>query len=395
MRHYWMSLPVFFLTAALLAGCSATRGPAAMKPLTLEGSTLPLEAGTIVKTATGEAISLEALLDELAQAQVVYVGEMHTSIEDHRVQMKILQGLYSRNPSVILALEMLPREAQAALSRYAAGEIDEEVFLKESNWEGVWGYTYRYYRALLSFAREKRLELVALNAHPEVVRKIARGGLASLAPEERDRVARDFHLDNAEHREYVRKEYEQHLKGDILDFQAFYEGQLAWEETMAETLVKTIAETSPGRPVVALIGKGHITGHVGVPRLARERFDHELKTVVPVPVNYPERTIEAGIGDYVWVTERAEPFHRGRLGIMIRPPTPESGVEELEVAGVVPESPAEKAGVKQGDILTMMDGTPIKSLDELHRAVAKGAPQHRLTLRRGGEEITVTVTISE
>ena len=116
------------------------------------------------------------------------------------------------------------------------------------NWEEIWGYPFRLYRPLVLFAREKGLPLVGLNAPREVVNKIARRGLAGLSPEERKRVAENFDLANQGHREYVLEEYERHVKGSIRDFEAFYEAQLAWEETMAETLVQTLKAASGDRP---------------------------------------------------------------------------------------------------------------------------------------------------
>ena len=88
-----------------------------------------------------------------------------------------------------------------------------------------------------------------MNAPREVVNKIARQGLAGLTPEERSRVAETFDSTNQEHRKYVLEEYERHVKGSIKDFETFYEAQLAWEETMAETLVqalKAVAGNDPG-----------------------------------------------------------------------------------------------------------------------------------------------------
>jgi S1-C subfamily serine protease len=193
------------------------------------------------------------------------------------------------------------------------------------------------------------------------------------------------------HREYVREEYEQHAREHIRDFETFYESQLTWEETMAETLARKLIAQGAGEQVVVLVGKGHMSSRVGIPQFTLDRVAHTHKTVIPVPVRESAEDIGAGVADYVWVTERSEPFHRGRLGVAIR--QPQAG-EGLEIMSVVPESPAEKAGVKAGDVLLMIDGKVIKDLEELHKAVAGENPVHLLTLRRDGTEISVTVTLS-
>ena len=156
-----------------------------------------------------------------------------------------MKGLYAQNPSLVLALEMFPRETQPLLDQYAKGVITEEEFLQEVKWDEVWGYPFQLYRGLLTWARDHHLKIVGLNAPREIVSKIAQSGLAALSLAERNRVAEDFHLNDPEHQETIRQQYRQHLKGNITDFNTFLEAQLAWEETMAETLAQTLTSAPP------------------------------------------------------------------------------------------------------------------------------------------------------
>jgi membrane-associated protease RseP (regulator of RpoE activity) len=204
-------------------------------------------------------------------------------------------------------------------------------------------------------------------------------------------VAREFHPDDPVHQEYLRQQYRLHLKNNISDFNTFMEAQLAWEETMAETLVAALAASAPEEQIVVLIGKGHISDRVGVPRLVRERLEQPGLSIAPVPLDYPGRTADPGIADYVWITARPELLHRVRLGVVFRHAGSPTG--GLEILGVLPDSPADKAGIKKGDILYRVDGTAVASLEEVHRAIS-GRPVHELTLKRGGRNITVSVTLS-
>lgn len=350
-----------------------------------------LKVGDIVETRTGRTIAFEALMAELSKAQIIYAGEIHTSIEDHRIQERIFKGLYVEDPSLILAMEMLPREAQPVLDRYCQGLITDEMFLKEVDWERVWGYPFPLYRPLLNWAREKRIRAVGLNAPNEVVRKVATGGLSSLAPSERERLAADFHLDDPKHREYVRKQYVEHLKDKIKGFDTFYEAQLAWEETMAETLARWLVSPQKANRILVVVGKGHFSDGVGIPDLTWRRVKHTYKTIAPVPVDYPGNAVNPDIADYVWITDKAEPHHRGRLGIMAQPLAAGDG---LEVMGVAPNSPAAKAGVIQGDIIYMIDGKIVRSIAEVQTAVAGKAKTHEIKLKRSGRIMSLTVSIS-
>jgi uncharacterized iron-regulated protein len=372
----------------LMVGCATLPSLKPAKPETpLEG----LRVDEILNTNTGATVSFEKFLEDLAAARIVYVGETHTNTEDHRVQQKILESLYERNPKLVLALEMFPREAQPILDRYSKGQISEEEFLKEVDWNEVWGFPFELYRPMLNFAREKRLEILALNAPRKVVEKIASSGLASLSAAEQTQVAKDFHMDDPAHKNYVRQQYDAHIKGGIRDFESFFQAQLAWEETMSETLARRLSKSAGDEQILVLIGKGHIMNRVGVPMLTFKRVKQPFKTVVPMPINYPESLFDPNLADYVWITDPMETPHRPRLGIMLRPAPSGMG---LEVLGIAPGSLAEKAGIQKGDILFMIDEIPLQSIKDLHQALEGESQDHELKILRGKREISVPVTIS-
>lgn len=92
------------------------------------------------------------------------------------------------------------------------------------------------------------------------------------------------------------------------------------------------------------------------------------------------------------------------LGIMTRAPGPEvvaqAGLNEgfgLLVQEVMPESPAAKAGLKQHDLLHLFEDQKIVNVDQLTalvRAAGKGK-EVKLTVKRGGQDVVVTLMIEE
>lgn len=93
---------------------------------------------------------------------------------------------------------------------------------------------------------------------------------------------------------------------------------------------------------------------------------------------------------------------RGWLGIMIQDITPELaesfGITETTgviVADVVPDSPAEKAGLKRGDIVKSLNGKPVDNAHMLSRSVAAMGPESSTTISvlREGKAKDVKVTI--
>jgi serine protease Do len=78
---------------------------------------------------------------------------------------------------------------------------------------------------------------------------------------------------------------------------------------------------------------------------------------------------------------------RGWLGVQIQEVTPaiaaSLGLKDeggALVASVTANSPAAKAGIKQGDVVLSFNGTPVKQLRDLPRAVAAAAPDSDATL---------------
>ena len=70
--------------------------------------------------------------------------------------------------------------------------------------------------------------------------------------------------------------------------------------------------------------------------------------------------------------------------------TPQQGQEPV-IAG----SPADKAGLKAGDVILEIDGNPMSQPSELIVTIRSKAPGDRVSVKyqRGGQEKTTTVTI--
>lgn len=95
---------------------------------------------------------------------------------------------------------------------------------------------------------------------------------------------------------------------------------------------------------------------------------------------------------------------RGWLGVMIQKVTPDlaksfnlSESEGALVADVMPKSPAEKAGLKRGDVIIEFNGKKIKSMEELPMIVASTKPDSmaEVVIIRNGTEKRVKVAIAE
>jgi serine protease Do len=95
---------------------------------------------------------------------------------------------------------------------------------------------------------------------------------------------------------------------------------------------------------------------------------------------------------------------RGWLGVSIQDLTPElakslgmKGTEGALIAGVESSSPADKAGFKQGDLVTEINGKKIADVTNLRNTVAATSPGTRVEFKiiRNGKELSITATLGE
>lgn len=115
-----------------------------------------------------------------------------------------------------------------------------------------------------------------------------------------------------------------------------------------------------------------------------------------IPINMAKR-----------VVKQLKKYHRvirGWLGVMIQEVTPQLaqalGLKEAQgalVADVTPNSPADKAGIKRGDVIIEYNGHHIEEMEDLPRLVATTPVGEKATIKvwRNGRIVTLTATIAE
>ena len=95
--------------------------------LTAQSSYVPQR---VYDTDDKRFVDFEAMLVELAKADVVFVGEQHDDPNTHRLELAILEGLGRRRGGVIVSLEMFERDTQEPLEHFLMDHVSEEDFLK-------------------------------------------------------------------------------------------------------------------------------------------------------------------------------------------------------------------------------------------------------------------------
>ena len=348
-----------------------------------------------------------ALQRQATHLDVLLLGEIHTSAADHAWQLATLEAVHQRRPQLSLGLEMIPAARQPILDRYSRGQLDEAAFLKQVGWDQVWGHDPDLYLPLLRWARRRGVPLLALNAEPDVVRRVRRQGLAGVPVAEREGIgtpaaAGQAYRDRLEtawrgHRSFeaaspqrgpaggsgrpgsrsAQRSPEPSAPGltaaESADLQRFIDSQLLRDRAMAERIA-TAHRRDPGRLVVALLGRGHMEDGDGVPRQLEDlglRRQLSLTRVTP----------PAGCGPAP---------ARARLGAYL-----ESDNGAVWVRRVAPGSAAEAAGLRPGDRILELNGTAVDHAGQVIRGVRlqpDGVPL-RLTIERAGRRLRLQLNL--
>jgi serine protease Do len=161
-----------------------------------------------------------------------------------------------------------------------------------------------------------------------------------------------------------------------------------------EDFIQTDAAINPGNSGGALVSaEGHLIG-ISTAILSRSGGNQGIGFAIPVNMarNVTDQIIHGG------------KVSRAFLGVMIQPVTPElarafklAKSEGALISDVTPNSPAERAGLKAGDIVTKLDDKSVADSRALQLMIGDMAPGRnvRLTVLRDGSEHLYPVTLAE
>ena len=227
----------------------------------------------------GEALSLNALPQELLDADVILIGEWHTHSAIHRFQTDFLKARQNADSNIALSMEQFTREHQDTLNQYLNGEIGEQVLISKA---AAWPNYESDYRALVEFAKANDLDVIAANAPKPSVQCIGRKGLPyldQLSSKQRDWVADEVNTGDSPYKD---KFMASTHHGTPEQTEKQFAAQVTWDETMAESIVDYLA-TNPSKQVIHVAGKFHTEGGLGT-AASISRRNPDLKVAIITPV---------------------------------------------------------------------------------------------------------------
>jgi uncharacterized iron-regulated protein len=131
----------------------------------------------VFETRRKSFADFEAMLADVARADVILVGEQHDDSNTHRLEAALLQGLLRRRVPVVVSLEMFERDVQPVLDAYLAGTVTEQDFLGRAR---PWPRYATDYRGLIEMAKAHRWPVIAANVPRRLAVDVSKQGLGTL-----------------------------------------------------------------------------------------------------------------------------------------------------------------------------------------------------------------------
>jgi len=287
----------------LILGCAMMP-----KKLLIKDLSKSFKEGDIISTTKSLAVSFEDLLADLKTTDIIYIGEKHTDLNHHKIQLKIIKELFSENPDIAVGMEAFANTYQHTLDMWSAGELDEKEFMERTHWYANWRFDFELYKDILNFIKEKHIKLVGLNMPFHIPPKIAVGGIDRLSDNEKIHLPENINTDNTAHRAYVEEIFKNHKIRGRENFEYFYMTQCVWEEKMAESISCCVK----GKKMVVLAGNGHIVHKFGIPDRVFNRNKASFKTIYLLPAG---NEAELSFADYIWVTPEIKKFKMEHIKI--------------------------------------------------------------------------------
>ncbi len=341
-----MSLSRLVNVLTLLVACTpapaGAEGPSVGPDVAPPWAAPPIErAVTVLDGRTGEVVAFGTMLDALAGAEAVFLGETHLDETTHRVELAVYEGLLERRGGeVVLGLEMFERDVQPVLDAYLGGEISEREFLEGAR---PWGQYRSAYRGLIERARGDGRRVIASNFPRALTRRVAMEGLGvleTLGAEGRGHAPAAIFPNTPEYWRRVDNAVRGHQSMMAQaggDDQRLTSTQTLWDNAMGESCALAL-DAHPGSMVLHINGAFHSEYWDGtVHQLLLRRPGTRVLTVDINPRRSPS-TAEidgAPVADFVVMAEaRAMDADEGRWSVAMdraleyRLHVPESATDE-------------------------------------------------------------------
>ncbi|HKN19240.1 MAG TPA: ChaN family lipoprotein, partial [Dissulfurispiraceae bacterium] len=297
------------------------------------------------------------VLARVSGKRIVYVGEYHDRFSNHAVQLEVIRSLHRKNKKIAIGMEMFQRPFQKVLDEYIAGTIDERAMLKGTEYFKRWGFDYNLYRPVLSFARDEKIPVIALNIRTEIVDKVSKGGIDSLSEGEKKEVPLQTDFSDEDYKTRLREIFQTHKGLKEKNFDFFYQSQILWDESMSQSIddfLKNRPDFRKDGQVVVIAGSGHLYFGSGIPKRTFRRNGLDYAVILN------DIDIEKDVADYLIYPESIEGVTAPKIMAVLTDIQGQPAITDFPEGSI-----SEKAGLRVGDVILSIDAVPVKTIDDI------------------------------
>jgi len=256
-QRFWLALPALLW----LSGCSLVPSEVRRDDALL---------GQIVDSRSGQSLGVDALVERMAAADVVYLGESHDNADHHAKQKQLLEALVARGMMPVLGFEFFDVGQTGYLQQYVSGQASmmqlhggaspltpEQRLRRQLGWQERSDRDWDFYFQLIELAKTHQLSIFGADLAAGIKLRLSRVGISGLNPVESYQLVR-MQNPGDDYRELMYAKFrEGHCGwGEEPMLSRLYQTWNARNNRMAESIVQ-MASGSDGAPVVMILGNGH------------------------------------------------------------------------------------------------------------------------------------------
>lgn len=272
----FITVSLLLTSTLFLSACQSARPTAAQLP----------PAAQIKNAQTGATLSPEELLAVLSHASQVIVGEEHTNVAHHAIELWLLQNLQSKRPQGSVLMEMITADQQPAVNEVKkalqSGATMRDQRIQESlRWNPGWPWPL--YGELTKTALMGDYSLLAANIPRAQVSAIYKNPVFPAGEHSSQKTVRDA------------------LSAIIY---LMHGGEIASEQLTAMVAIQQNRDRfmaqqlfSAPKPALLFAGGYHAAKDIGVPLHLQ---DLNGQTPVVLMLTTDEATLSAKQADYIW-----------------------------------------------------------------------------------------------
>ena len=373
----WVAI---FVVSLVITACQS------QTPLTKQSACSSLVTGSTWKPpivdAGNQEISFDELFKRIDKSRVILIGEYHDRYDHHLNQLELMCRLRARGRQIAIAVEFVQQPFQSIVDDYARGLIDEDEFLRQSEYFRRWGFDYRLYAPLLKFAKVHAIPVIALNIPGEITSTVALHGFGGLNETQSQYVPTSMMDADKTYRARLKKIFAAHEGTTMAEFDNFLDAQLLWDEGMAERAARYLKDT-PHIQLLIFAGNGHVAHRNAIAGRLLARHPASLTIIGqdqtgPSDAHYTLRSVEQQLPAV------------GKLGVLL-----DDSEQGLRITSFTSQSAASDAGIEVEDHIVTINERATPTWPDIRLALWHKLPGDQVSIGivRDGVEQTYELTL--